>query len=61
MGDNDAYATVDGVTAQPILEMGDMSQITVANGETFTVRDGQGRILLEIVGPSVVMGPLFLA
>ena len=61
MGLNDAFATVDGVTAQPILDMGDMSQITVANGETFTIRDGQGRILLEIVGPDVVMGPLVLS
>jgi hypothetical protein len=61
MGDNDAYATVDGVAAQPILEMGPTSTITVAAGETFTVRDGQGRILLEVTGPSVISGPLTLA
>jgi hypothetical protein len=61
MGNNDAYATVDGVTAQPILVLEAGSSITVANGETFTVRDGQGRILLEAVGPTTINGPLTLS
>ncbi len=61
MGDNDAYVAVDGVASQPILEMGPVSVITVAAGETFTIRDGQGRILLEAVGPTTVTGPLVLA
>ncbi len=61
MGNNDAYVAVDGVTAQPILEMGAVSTITVANGETFTIRDGQGRILLEVVGPDTITGPLTLS
>lgn len=60
MGANDSYAAVDGVNAQPILELQTGSQITVANGETFTVRDGQGRILLQETGPTVIMGPLTL-
>jgi hypothetical protein len=60
MGDNDAYAAVDGLAAQPILELEAGSSITVANGETFTVRDGQGRILLQETGPTVISGPLTL-
>jgi hypothetical protein len=60
MGDSDAYVTVDGVAAQPLLEMEAGSSITVAAGETFTVRDGQGRILLQETGPTVLNGPLTL-
>lgn len=61
MGDNDAYVAVDGTTAQPILELEAGSSITVAAGETFVVRDGQGRILLEATGPTAITGPLTLA
>ena len=61
MGDNDAYAVVNGVSAQPILEMEAVSVITVAAGETFTIRDGQGRILLEVTGPDTITGPLTLS
>ncbi len=61
MGDNDAYAVVDGLTAQAILEMGAVSVITVANGETFIIRDGQGRILLQVTGPDTITGPLTLS
>ena len=61
MGDNDAYVAVDGIAAQPILDMGPLSVITVADGETFTVRDGQGRILLQVTGPDTITGPLTLA
>lgn len=60
MGDNDSYAAIDGVNAQSILELETGSSIVVAAGETFTVRDGQGRILLQETGPTTITGPLTL-
>jgi hypothetical protein len=59
MGDK-SFVTIDGKSAQPILDMTAGVTITVPAGESIIIRDGEGNTILHETGPTTVTGPLTL-
>lgn len=55
-----SFVTIDGKSAQPIVEMTSGVTIDVPAGETLIVRDGEGNVILSETGPTTVSGPLTL-
>lgn len=57
---NKSFVTIDGQSAQPIVDMTAGVTITIPDGESLIIRDGEGNTILHEVGPTTVSGPLKL-
>ncbi len=54
------YVTIDGVAALPIMELSAGASIDLPAGESIIVRDSEGNVLLNEVGPQTLSGPITL-